>query len=66
MKRFSISFFAAAAVLAAATSMLQSQPLSIQAHGAGLSNLLEMQSGLDLPNHEFEDRSLVFPQEVQS
>lgn len=66
MKRFSISFFAAAAVLAAATSMLQSQPLATQTQNAGFSNLLELQSGRSLPNQEFEDRSLVFPQQAQT
>lgn len=64
MKRFSISFFTAAAVLAAATSMLQSQPLPTQQlENAGFSNLLEMQSGRNLPVQEFEDRSLVFPEQ---
>lgn len=70
MTRLMISAMASVALLAAATSMLQSRsfPTNGAVGTAGMPTVQELQSaaGVEkLPVQEFEDRSLVYPRETR-
>ena len=63
MKRLMICAFAAVALLAAATVMLQSPPTELSAATAAMPSLQELHTAASvnkLPIEEFEDQSLVF------
>ncbi len=67
MKPLTLTFIAA--LIAAVTGMLWSQPFSKQEHKetTSITTLQEMQSdrSAELPSQDFDDRSLVFPRETQ-
>jgi hypothetical protein len=68
MTRLIISAIASVALLAAATSMLQSHSLPTNGgvKTAGMPTVQELQAGAErLPVQDFEDRSLVYPRETK-
>jgi hypothetical protein len=62
MKRLMISAFAVVAMLAAATTVLQSQSRAtkLSAATAGMMSVQELHAAAKLPIEDFEDQSLVF------
>lgn len=70
MTRLMISAIASVALLAAATSMLQSHSLPTNGgvRTAGMPTVQELQTAAGaerLPVQDFEDRSLVYPRETK-
>ena len=64
MKRLMIGAFAAVALFAAATAVLQSRSTELSAGTAGMPSLQELHTAAavnKLPIEEFEDMSLVYP-----
>jgi hypothetical protein len=64
MKRLMIAAFAAAALFAATTAMLQTRSAELSAGTAGMPSLQELHTAAGvnkLPIEEFEDMSLVHP-----